>query len=92
MQAADSAAQPAPAAAGGSTGFAPGGTPAPVVQKLNAAFSTALDAPATRARLLSIGLDIPDQARRTSAYAADFVQTEIRKYEGPIRASGLVIE
>ena len=70
----------------------PKGTPDSVVQKLNAAFSAALDAPATRARLLSIGLDIPDKARRASAYAADFVQSEIKKYEGPIRASGLVIE
>lgn len=70
----------------------PKGTPEPIVRKLNAAFSEALDTPATRERLLAIGLDIPTAERRTPAYAAKFVATEIEKYAGPIRASGLVVE
>ncbi len=72
--------------------FLPKGTPEPIVQKLNAAISEALDAPETVKRLQAIGIDIPGKDRRSPAYAAKFVDAEIKKYEGPIRASGIVIE
>ena len=72
--------------------FVPKGTPAPVVQKLNAAFSAALDTPATIEALHRIGVAVPTPERRSPAYAATFVQSEIEKYAGPIKASGLVIE
>jgi tripartite-type tricarboxylate transporter receptor subunit TctC len=72
--------------------FLPKGTPEPIVNKLNAAFSAALDDPATRERLSKLGIDIPEKSRRSSAYAAKFVQNEIKKYEGPIKAAGIVIE
>ena len=70
----------------------PKGTPAPIVQKLNAALSQALDTPATKERLLNIGLDIPAADKRSPEYATKFVESEIRKYEGPIKAAGIVIE
>ena len=70
----------------------PKGTPEPIVRKLNAAISEAMDSPETQKRLWSQGIDIPDKDRRTPAYAAKFVQSEIKKYETPIKASGLVIE
>jgi tripartite-type tricarboxylate transporter receptor subunit TctC len=70
----------------------PKGTPAPIVQKLNAALSQALDTPATKERLLNIGLDIPSPDKRSPEYATKFVESEIRKYEGPIKAAGIVIE
>jgi tripartite-type tricarboxylate transporter receptor subunit TctC len=72
--------------------FLPKGTPEPIVTKLNAAFSEALDTPATRERLHKIGVDIPVMDRRSPSYAAKFVQSEIKKYEAPIKAAGLVIE
>jgi tripartite-type tricarboxylate transporter receptor subunit TctC len=72
--------------------FLPKGTPAPIVQKLNAAMSQAMDEAPTRQRLHAIGVDIPDKSRRSPAYAAKFVADEIKKYEGPIRANNLVIE
>ena len=70
----------------------PKGTPAPIVQKLNAALSKALDTPTTQERLLNIGLDIPAPDKRSPEYAAKFVESEIKKYEGPIKAAGIVIE
>jgi tripartite-type tricarboxylate transporter receptor subunit TctC len=70
----------------------PKGTPAPIVQKLNAALAQALDTPATKERLLNIGLDIPTAEKRSPEYAAKFIESEIRKYEGPIKAAGIVIE
>ena len=48
--------------------------------------------PATRERLHKLGIDIPAKDRRSPAYAAKFVQSEIKKYEGPIKAAGIVIE
>jgi tripartite-type tricarboxylate transporter receptor subunit TctC len=72
--------------------FLPKDTPQPIVRKLNAAMSEAMDSPDTVKRLLAIGIDIPPKDRRTPAYAASFVEQEIKKYEGPIKASGIVIE
>jgi tripartite-type tricarboxylate transporter receptor subunit TctC len=72
--------------------FLPKGTPAPIVAKLNAAVSEAMDSPETEKRLTAIGVDIPAKDRRTPAYAAGFVEKEIKKYEAPIKAAGLVIE
>lgn len=72
--------------------FLPKGTPEPIVRKLNAAMSEALNSPETIKRLLALGIDIADKDRRGPAYAAKFVQSEIKKYEAPIKAAGLVIE
>ena len=72
--------------------FLPKGTPEPIVRKLNAAMSEAMDSPETEKRLLAIGVDIPPKDRRSPAYAAGFVEQEIKKYEAPIKASGIVIE
>ena len=72
--------------------FFPKGMPAAIVSKLNAAMSDAMDSPETTKRLLAQGIEIPAKERRSPAYAGKFVQAEIKKYEGPIRAAGLVIE
>ena len=72
--------------------FMPKGTPEPIVRKLNAAMSEAMESPDTAKRLIAIGIDIPPKDRRSPAYAAGFVEREIRKYEAPIKASGLAIE
>jgi tripartite-type tricarboxylate transporter receptor subunit TctC len=72
--------------------FLPKGTPAAIVDKLNAAFSEAMDSPDTEKRLVAIGIDIAAKDRRSPAYAAKFVEQEIKKYEGPIKASGISIE
>jgi tripartite-type tricarboxylate transporter receptor subunit TctC len=72
--------------------FLPKGTPEPIVYKLNAAFNQALESPDTQKRLLAQGIEIPAKDRRTPTYAGQFVQSEIVKYEAPIKASGIVIE
>ena len=68
--------------------FMPKNTPAPMVQKLNAALGKALDNPALRKRLEDIGLEVPAPERRTPAYLAQFVAAEIKRWEAPVRASG----
>jgi tripartite-type tricarboxylate transporter receptor subunit TctC len=69
--------------------FMPRNTPPAMAQKLNAAISKALDNPALKARLEGIGLEVPEPARRTPAYLAQFVAAEINRWREPVRASGV---
>jgi tripartite-type tricarboxylate transporter receptor subunit TctC len=69
--------------------FLPAGTPAAIVQKLNRATVAALETPAVQQRLQQLGGDLVAPERRSSAYLADFVAAEVRKWEAPIKASGV---
>ena len=69
--------------------FLPKGTAAPIVEKLHAAADAALVNPAIQARLREVGADVAAPERRTPRYLQDFVEAEIAKWAGPIRASGL---
>ena len=60
--------------------FAPKGTPAPIVAKLNAAFGKALDDPEVQKRLLDLGSVIPKGPERTPASLAALVKSEIAKW------------
>jgi hypothetical protein len=40
-------------------------------------------------RMKRIGAEVVAPERRSSAYLATFVQSEIEKWKGPIKASGL---
>jgi tripartite-type tricarboxylate transporter receptor subunit TctC len=60
--------------------FAPKGTPAPVIAKLNAAASRALDDEGVRKRLLDLGSVIPKPAERTPEALAALVKSEIAKW------------
>ena len=60
--------------------FAPKGTPADVVAKLNAAVVKALDDEAVRKRLLDLGSVIPTAADRTPAALGTLVKNEIAKW------------
>jgi len=72
--------------------FAPKGTPADVVKKLNDAMVAAMETPAVKDRLQSIGAQIVAPDRRTPAYLGKFVPEEIAKWAVPIKASGVSIE
>ncbi len=60
--------------------FAPKGTPAPIVAKLNAAIVKALDDEGVRKRLLDLGSVIPKPAERTPQALGMLVTTEIAKW------------
>jgi tripartite-type tricarboxylate transporter receptor subunit TctC len=60
--------------------FAPKGTPAPIVAKLNAAIGKALDDPEVQKRLLDLGSVIPKGPERTPASLAALVKSEIAKW------------
>ena len=60
--------------------FAPKGTPAPVVARLNAAAVKALDDDDVRKRLRELGNLIPPPAERTPEALAALVKSEIRRW------------
>jgi len=68
--------------------FLPKGTPLAVIQKLHDATAETMNAPAVRARLDEMGIDLLAPERRSAEYLRDFVKGEIDKWAGPIKASG----
>ena len=65
--------------------FAPKGTPAPVITRLNAAAAKALDDEGTRKRLLELGSVIPPPADRTPEALAMLVKNEIAKWTAVLK-------
>lgn len=68
---------------------APAGTPAEVIQALNASAGVALKDEKVRARLADLSVDVQGG---TSDQAARFLQTEIAKWDGLARKAGIVVE
>ncbi len=69
--------------------FFPKGTPAAIVQRLNAAAIEAMTTPAVMAQLKKNGADAVAPERRSPQYLQKFVASEIEKWAGPIKAAGL---
>ena len=72
--------------------YAPKGTPADVVKKLNDAMVAAMTTPAVHDRLQGLGAMIVTKDRSTPAYLGKFTADEIKKWEAPIKTSGVSIE
>lgn len=68
---------------------APAGTPAPVIGKLNAAVRQALAEPGIEHSLAELGYDI---APSTPEQLADFIRTEIAKWQRVVKAAGITPE
>ena len=66
-------------------------TPA-MVAKLNAAVRKALDNPAFRSRLDAIGLIAAAPDRRSPEYLRTYIESEIKKWAAPVKASGLQVD
>ncbi len=69
--------------------FAPKGTPADVVAKLNKAAVAALTDDAVKKKLNDIGVDIPDAAGLTPEALGAHVKAEVDKWTPVIKASGV---
>jgi tripartite-type tricarboxylate transporter receptor subunit TctC len=72
--------------------FLPKGTPEPVVKKLHDATVAAMDSPAVKERLQSLGAVLVAPDRRSPEYLAQFVKSEIEKWAVPIKSSGVSVE
>jgi tripartite-type tricarboxylate transporter receptor subunit TctC len=69
--------------------FAPKGTPAPIIAKLNAALVGALDTPALQARLRDTTATVVPPDQRSSAYLRDYLGTEITKWAAIMKATSV---
>jgi tripartite-type tricarboxylate transporter receptor subunit TctC len=69
--------------------FAPKGTPADIVAKLNAAMAQSLADPDVRKRLTDLGLDIAPPEQQTPTAFAAFHKAEIEKWWPIIKAAGI---
>ena len=69
--------------------FLPKGTPAPIVQRLNAATVAAMNTPDVQQQLRAAGTTIVTPDRRSPDYLAGFVREEIAKWAAVIKAAGV---
>jgi len=72
--------------------FLPAGTPSSIVQTLNGALVAVLNTPATQERLKQVGGDVVAPERRSPESLGQFVAAEVKKWEAPIKASGVQLE
>jgi tripartite-type tricarboxylate transporter receptor subunit TctC len=70
----------------------PKGTPGSMVRRLAQAANETLDTASLRERLEKVGVTIIPKERRGPDYLAKFIPSEIKKWEGPIKASGVVMD
>jgi tripartite-type tricarboxylate transporter receptor subunit TctC len=71
--------------------FLPAKAPPEIVKTLNEAAVAAIKSPKVNERLSSLGAQIVTGERTTPEYLAKFVKSEIDKWAGPIKASGVII-
>lgn len=69
--------------------FAPKGTPAPVVEKLNKAFAAALKDPSVLKRFGDLGVEVPGDEGLTPAALAAHIKAEVEKWTPVIKAAGV---
>jgi tripartite-type tricarboxylate transporter receptor subunit TctC len=72
--------------------FLPKRTPPPIVQKLREATLATMETPAVQQRLKEIAANLVAPERRTTDYLQKFVESEIAKWAGPIKASGVSMD
>jgi tripartite-type tricarboxylate transporter receptor subunit TctC len=63
--------------------YAPKGTPAPVLEKINAALRAAMDDPTVKQRMVDLSADIVPTEKMTAAGLKTFLESEIAKW-GPV--------
>jgi tripartite-type tricarboxylate transporter receptor subunit TctC len=66
--------------------FLPKGAPAPIVQRLARATGEILDLPEVRARLESLGYDVPSRERRTPDYLVALIRADFDKWTSVIKS------
>ena len=69
--------------------YAPKGTPAPVLDKINAALRTAMRDPAVKQRLADLSSDIVPEDKMTPAALKSHLEAEINKWSPVIKKAGV---
>ena len=69
--------------------FLPKGTPVPIVQKLREAIIATAETPAVQEKLKELGYVLVTPERRSTEYLRKFVQSEVEKWAGVIKATNI---
>jgi len=69
--------------------FLPKGTPVPIVQKLREAIIATAETPAVQEKLKELGYVLVTPERRSTEYLRKFVQSEVEKWAGVIKAANI---
>jgi tripartite-type tricarboxylate transporter receptor subunit TctC len=72
--------------------FFPKGTPKPIVEKLHRAIDTVVSRPDIRKKMEDLGLEILPPEKRTPAYLAAFLKTDIERWGKVIKAAGISVD
>jgi tripartite-type tricarboxylate transporter receptor subunit TctC len=72
--------------------FLPKGTPKPIIQKLHDAAVGTMNTPEVAARMREFGADFVSPERRSPEFLQKFIESEIAKWAGPIRALDVTAE
>jgi tripartite-type tricarboxylate transporter receptor subunit TctC len=72
--------------------FLPKGTPSGIVQRLNAATIATMETRSVQERMKQIGADLALSESRSPEYLGKLVESEIEKWAGPIKASGVTAD
>ena len=72
--------------------WAPKGTPASVIRRLNGAIGEALADAAVRKRLLDLGQEIPTPEQQTPEALGAYQKAEIEKWWPLIKAAGIKVD
>ena len=72
--------------------FLPKNAPADVVKILNKAASDAIATTSVQERLQKLGATVAAPNERSAQWLGDFVKSEVKKWEAPIKASGVQVE
>ena len=72
--------------------WAPKGTPADIVDKINAAANAAMADAEVQKRIAALGMDLPPQAQATPAAFAAFHKAEVEKWYPIVKAAGVKVE
>jgi tripartite-type tricarboxylate transporter receptor subunit TctC len=72
--------------------FFPRNTPESIIHRLREATVEAMKTPELRTRMEAIGTDLVSPDRTTPVYLKSFVASEIKKWAGPIKASGVSVD
>jgi tripartite-type tricarboxylate transporter receptor subunit TctC len=72
--------------------FFPRRTPEPIIHRLQEAAVEAMRTPALRQRMEAIGTDLVATDRTSSSYLQRFVASQIKKWAGPIKESGVSVD
>lgn len=72
--------------------FFPKGTPAPIVKRLHDAVIAAMETPSVQQQVKNAGGAIVASERRSPEYLRKFVESEIARWAGAIKASGVSVD